>query len=979
MRNHRKLGVALALIVALAAGALPFTAHAAATPLPADAVVLVQGHGWGHGRGMGQWGAKGMADSGKTWTQIVTHYYSSVTIGTRTSTESIRAHVDTSSSVVVTSDAAFTAWSGATKLATSDATYKFMRARHNGSAYVIERATASTGPWATIRTSSGQIVFRPSTALLQLVFGSGAVRYYRGNLEARRNSAGSLWAINELSMQAYLYGVVPRESPASWPAEQLKAQSVAARSYTAYKKDRARAAGSLYDICSTTACQVYGGYASKSSVSSTSINRLESSTSNAAVDATAGKVLLSGGKPILAEYSSSTGGYTAPGSVSYLSPVPDPADSASPLHVWNGKLTVTDIERKYPSIGRLVDVRVSKRNGYGDWGGRVLETQIVGTSATVTVSGGSFSSAFAWPTWVNGLRSSWFRVLIWKGDLDGTPVAPAVVAGQSAMMTVAMRNSGNVAWPVGGTVRIAVNRASLFHGDDWQSQYRPSSVVRNRSNPSASSVAPGQIAEFRVPLHAESLKPGYYSEQFRIVNDGVTGLASWFTVRVPVLPPWTSVAPNLLTNGSFELGLSRWSPSNLVRGDGASTSSHLDGTWSLALTNGTKRVTQAVSFAGSSGRRFVLSGWSRSVSTATNGGAIELSATIRYTDGTTSVTRIPFARGPHSWSYDEASLVASKPFSRIDLAASIASQPGTAFFDTVRLLESPAANPSFEDGMTSWTPTGLSAGDGSVLGGARDGIRWLKLTGGGDTRAAQYFPYSGARSETFVLSGWNTATGATLAGPAPALQLALRNTDGTYSTFSLDFPTSDHGWTRRELVVRAPKSFFGASIIARYDGQTGTAGFDDVRVTRSFVSNGSFENALGSWTKYGASFGTGDGIATGAPDALSALRLSGSGYQGVYQRIALSGNAGRRLVLSALTRNVGTRADAGPINVLLTFRNLDGTTSQVAMPLLRSPHDWLYAEKLLAAPKPFNGVDLYVYAYNQPGAAYFDAVKVTGF
>ena len=43
--------------------------------------------------------------------------------------------------------------------------------------------------------------------------------------------AGELNAINAVEIEDYLKGVVPKESPASWPIEALKAQAVAARSY----------------------------------------------------------------------------------------------------------------------------------------------------------------------------------------------------------------------------------------------------------------------------------------------------------------------------------------------------------------------------------------------------------------------------------------------------------------------------------------------------------------------------------------------------------------------------------------------------------------------------------------------------------------------------------------------------------------------------------------------------------------------------
>ena len=67
-----------------------------------------------------------------------------------------------------------------------------------------------------------------------------------------------------------------------------------------------------YDTCNTTGCQVYKGYSP------------ETSNSDAAVKATAGKILTYNGSPALTQFSSSSGGYTAVGSQPYLKAVNDP-------------------------------------------------------------------------------------------------------------------------------------------------------------------------------------------------------------------------------------------------------------------------------------------------------------------------------------------------------------------------------------------------------------------------------------------------------------------------------------------------------------------------------------------------------------------------------------------------------------------------------------------------------------------------------
>src|SRR5882762_6014763 len=51
---------------------------------------------------------------------------------------------------------------------------------------------------------------------------------YRGVLELRR-TAGGVGAVNEVALDDYLKGI--SEVPSSWPAEALRAQAIAARTY----------------------------------------------------------------------------------------------------------------------------------------------------------------------------------------------------------------------------------------------------------------------------------------------------------------------------------------------------------------------------------------------------------------------------------------------------------------------------------------------------------------------------------------------------------------------------------------------------------------------------------------------------------------------------------------------------------------------------------------------------------------------------
>ncbi len=121
---------------------------------------------------------------------------------------------------------------------------------------------------------------------------------YRGILLIFLNERGRLNIINELDLEDYLRGVVPKEmGPALYPQiESLKAQAVAARTYTVRHLGEFAREG--YDLCSTPRCQVYGGRGT------------EHSLSDRAVRETASQVLLVGDALAETFYSATCGGHT---------------------------------------------------------------------------------------------------------------------------------------------------------------------------------------------------------------------------------------------------------------------------------------------------------------------------------------------------------------------------------------------------------------------------------------------------------------------------------------------------------------------------------------------------------------------------------------------------------------------------------------------------------------------------------------------
>jgi SpoIID/LytB domain protein len=119
---------------------------------------------------------------------------------------------------------------------------------------------------------------------------------YRGDFEVIFQDNG-LTLVNILNMEEYLYGVIPAEIPPTWPAEALKSQAVAARTYTFKHMDKHRAKG--YDVCNQQHCAVYDGVSG------------EYRATNQAVDDTRGQVLYGSNYKMLDTfYSHDCGGHT---------------------------------------------------------------------------------------------------------------------------------------------------------------------------------------------------------------------------------------------------------------------------------------------------------------------------------------------------------------------------------------------------------------------------------------------------------------------------------------------------------------------------------------------------------------------------------------------------------------------------------------------------------------------------------------------
>jgi stage II sporulation protein D len=413
LRRALLLTTCLALAATSLAGARTGTSARRTATLPPPSF-FISGRGWGHGIGMSQWGAYGYAQRGIPYDQILAHYYRSTTLG-KAPVARIRVLLgEGKKALAVASDSPFSVRDG------------------TGTVYQLQPGPYSFGPAFKVKVDPNQ----PAKALTgPLVFLPGATplkyggKQYRGQLQVNASKT-SLQLVNSVGLEPYLYGVVPREVPFLWPAEALKAQAVVARSYAlAVRKSGA------YDVYADTRSQVYGGIAA------------EKPTTTAAVDATAGQVLLYEGKVATTYFFSTSGGRTASiedvwsrgEPVPYLVGVPDPYDTASPHHTWGPfAFTVAKLTSTFKVPGKLLDVRVTLNPSQ-----RVDEVTLVSTKGEVVVPGDVVRTRL-------GLRSTWFRV----GVLTlAPPTAPLEYGGKLKLKGVARGAGAQVTleqWVSGG-------------------------------------------------------------------------------------------------------------------------------------------------------------------------------------------------------------------------------------------------------------------------------------------------------------------------------------------------------------------------------------------------------------------------------------------------------------------------------------------------------------------------------------------------
>ena len=234
-------------------------------------------------------------------------------------------------------------------------------------------------------------LFAPS-ASLRVLLGKGtaqrldgtaflfAGRRYRGQFSTTADGS----VVNTVPLEQYLYSVVSREMPSTWPQQALQAQAIVARTFVLQRSTPHRA----YDVVPSEADQVYTGIDA------------ETAATTAAVDSTAGQVLRYGDDFAQVMYSSCCGGHTESNAdawggspLAYLGGVGCTYCTDSPWYRWTHNLPVQQLRdalaARSAQIGDVRDVALDPP----DSSGRMRFATVTGTQGSVRLKGGDLRRA----------------------------------------------------------------------------------------------------------------------------------------------------------------------------------------------------------------------------------------------------------------------------------------------------------------------------------------------------------------------------------------------------------------------------------------------------------------------------------------------------------------------------------------------------------------------------------------------------------
>ena len=355
-----------------------------------------RGSGWGHGVGLSQYGAKAMADVGRSPRRILRHYYQGTRLDRVSDDKVIDVNVGYHASSLTVrlrglargAEArvcAIRAGKCARRATIVDRTRgdrtagRIALVRRNGK--VRARVTQADGDLTTLRARKVRVRWSGTGPLngKRSVIRLGNGREYRhGQLVVTRHGTGLLNAKVRMRLQSeYLRGVA--EMPSSWNLDALRAQAIIARTY-ALKTGAGRKADCDCHLRDSVVHQAYVGWGKETEGRSSYYGKRWVK----AVNSTDGRVLTYRGRLAGTYYFSSSGGHTLnsqdvwSSKVPYLQSVDDPGSlkGANPNRSWSNtrstasmaslfglrSIHAIQITRKYPG-GAVRSVKATAKNG----------------------------------------------------------------------------------------------------------------------------------------------------------------------------------------------------------------------------------------------------------------------------------------------------------------------------------------------------------------------------------------------------------------------------------------------------------------------------------------------------------------------------------------------------------------------------------------------------------------------------------------
>lgn len=387
----------------------------------------LHGSGFGHGVGMSQYGAKSMAESGKSAEQILQYYYPGTTYDKVVDTAIVSVNVRHSVSSTTLTGSARAAGGGTLTIAaggktlTAPAGHSVTISR-SGSGVVVRCASGCST--SSISGPSAQVTYNRSATLASV----DGKKYAVGTVSVTPTPGSSTLEVVVKARMHDEYLDYLREMPWSWPRAALETQAAAARSYALRKVNAGIRSSCACHVYDTQSDQVFGTYPSSFELS---YHPRWKAAVRASGSSTTGYVPRYNGALIEALYSSSHGGWSqanedvwggAP--VPYLRSVYDPwsLTKDNPRRSWTktvpeaslaGAFGLRDIERldlSRRTKGHGVDVAVATSS----------------SGATSSMDGETFKARL-------GLSGVWVRRPYTRSSYTSRSAEAAMIARRSSI------------------------------------------------------------------------------------------------------------------------------------------------------------------------------------------------------------------------------------------------------------------------------------------------------------------------------------------------------------------------------------------------------------------------------------------------------------------------------------------------------------------------------------------------------------------